>query len=259
MGTGAGFASPAAALAAVRDGLQYLNSVDAARLPAAAQADCLRGLARAEAAHTAAQARMLAAFSAGGGYEDDGQGSAQVWLRWQTRITRGAAATATGWVKRLAPHPAVGQALASGSLSPSWAREICHWSDRLPAGLRAGADDILLAAAAGGADLADLAALAEEMRRRCAGPDKDGDGFDDRNVWLDVTFGGAGRLAGDLTPACAAALSAVLDALGKKAGPEDNRTAAQRRHDALEEACRRLAGSAACLSGLGSPPRSSCT
>jgi hypothetical protein len=35
-------------------------------------------------------------------------------------------------------------------------------------------------------------------------------------------------------------MTAVLEALGKKAGPEDTRTAAQRRHDALEEACRRL-------------------
>jgi Domain of unknown function (DUF222) len=42
---------------------------------------------------------------------------------------------------------------------------------------------------------------------------------------------------GDLTPACAAALSVVLDALAGKAGPEDTRTVLQRRHDALEEAC----------------------
>jgi hypothetical protein len=54
---------------------------------------------------------------------------------------------------------------------------------------------------------------------------------------LGVTFGGAGRLTGDLTPGCSAALSAVLEALGKPAGPEDTRTAPQRRHDALEEAC----------------------
>jgi hypothetical protein len=32
----------------------------------------------------------------------------------------------------------------------------------------------------------------------------------------------------------------VLEALGKRTGPEDTRTAGQRRHDALEEACRRL-------------------
>ena len=57
---------------------------------------------------------------------------------------------------------------------------------------------------------------------------------------LDRTFQGAGRLTGDLTPGCAAAVSAVLEALAKPAGPEDLRTATQRRHDALEEACRRL-------------------
>ena len=64
--------------------------------------------------------------------------------------------------------------------------------------------------------------------------------FEERALWLETTFGGAGRLHGDLAPGCAAALTVVLDALGQKAGPEDTRTAAQRRHDAIEEACRRL-------------------
>jgi Domain of unknown function (DUF222) len=64
--------------------------------------------------------------------------------------------------------------------------------------------------------------------------------FEDRWFRLGITFRGAGRAEGDLTPGCAAALAAVLAALGKKAGPEDTRTGAQRRHDALEEACRRL-------------------
>jgi hypothetical protein len=80
------------------------------------------------------------------------------------------------------------------------------------------------------------------MLARAALPDDDGDGFADRSLWLDKTLAGAGRLAGDLTPACTAALSAVLDALGGKTGPEDTRTATQRRHDALEEACQRLIG-----------------
>ena len=68
-----------------------------------------------------------------------------------------------------------------------------------------------------------------------------------------MTFGGAGGLEGDLTPACTAALAAVLEALGKKAGPEDVRTAPQRRHDALEEACRRLIG-AGCLPDRAGQP-----
>ena len=139
-------------------------------------------------------------------------------------------------------------ALAEGAISPSWARHICTWTDQLPEDGRDDADEILLAAAAGGATLPDLAGLAEEMRRRAVtrdgGRSQDGtggdEGFADRRVRLGVTFGGAGALDGDLTPACAAALAAVLEALGKKAGPEDVRTAPQRRHDALEEACRRL-------------------
>jgi hypothetical protein len=72
-------------------------------------------------------------------------------------------------------------------------------------------------------------------------------------VRLDVTYGGAGRLTGDLTPACAAALAAVLAALGKKTGPEDARHPLQRKHDALEEACRRLAGSGGLPEQAGQP------
>ena len=246
--------SVAGALGAISAGLAFLNAVPAADLPASIQADCLKALARAESAHTAAQASMLAAFSAQGGCEDDGQHTARAWLKWQTRITAGAAAGQVGWAKRLARHPAVGVALAAGDISPSWARDLCGWTDLLPDGERLAADDILLAAAAGGGTHADLASLADEMRRRCAGPDEDADdGFDDRSVRLDLTFGGAGRLSGDLTPACTAALSAVLDALGKSAGPEDVRTADQRRHDALEEACRRLVGSRCLPDRAGQP------
>ena len=239
--------SAADAVAMAQAGLAYLANANMASAPAAAQAECLRGLERAGSLATAARAGVLAAFMAGGGYEDDGQGSARAWLRWQTRVTSGAAAGAVAWARRLAAHPAVGDALAAGDISASWAREICAWTGQLPADKQADADAILLAAAAGGADLADLAGLAGEMQRRCAGPDPDGDGgFGDRWLRLDLTLHGAGRVEGDLTPQCAAALRAVLEALGKKAGPEDTRSKGQRDHDALEEACRRLIG-AGCL------------
>ncbi len=246
--------SSAAALAAIRAGLAYLNRADTGSMSPAEQAECLRELERAEAGHTAARARVLAAFTAQDGFERDGQRCARSWLRWQTRVTGGAAAGAVGWVRRLAAHPAVGRALAAGAVSVSWAREICAWTDLLPETARPAADEILLAAADGGAALADLAALAGEMRRRSAAPDPDGgDGFDDRGLDLGVTFGGAGRVNGDLTPGCTAALSAVLEALGKKAGPEDVRTAAQRRHDALEEACRRLVAAGGLPGRAGQP------
>ena len=107
----------------------------------------------------------------------------------------------------------------------------------------------------GGADQHDLARLAREMLDRAqARPDRDNDGFEERALWLGTTFGGAGRLHADLTPACAAALTVVLEALGQKAGPEDTRTAAQRRHDAIEEACRRLIGGQMIGGRDGQPP-----
>src|SRR3984885_14706276 len=246
--------SAADAMAMAHAGLAYLASADMASLPAAAQAECLRGLERAESLHTAARAGALAAFISAGGYEDDGQGSARTWLRWQTRITSGAAAGAVGWARRLAAHPAVGEALAAGEISVSWAREICAWTAKLPEGKQADADAILLAAAARGAELADLAGLAEEMRRRCAQPDADADdGFADRWLRLDRTLHGAGRVEGDLTPQCTAALDAVLDAFGKKTGPEDTRTVGQRHHDGLEEACRRLIASGCVPARAGQP------
>ena len=241
-------------LAAVLDGLAFLNQAALADLPGVVQADALRQMARVESACTAAHAGLLGAFSASGAHEDDGQQSERAWLKWQTQITAGAAAGAVGWMKRLAAHPAVRAALAAGVVSPSWAKKICEWTDLLPEGIRGDADEILLAAAGEGAVLPDLAALAEEMRRRTAAPDPDGGGgFDERRVRLGLTFGGAGVLEGDLTPACAAALAAVLEALGKKAGPEDARTAPQRRHDALEEACRRLIGAGCVPDRAGQP------
>ena len=95
--------------------------------------------------------------------------------------------------------------------------------------------------ALGGADLHDLGALAREMTERARTSPGDGDdGFAGRALWLDTTMGGAGQVRGDLTPECATALGAVLDALSGRAGPEDTRTVPQRRHDALEEACTRL-------------------
>ncbi len=232
------------ALASASAALSGLACSDTTELTTAEQADCLRALERAHAQLIAARSAVLTAFSSARGFEDDAAGGPRSWLRWQTRVTTATAADAVGWMERLAVHPSVASAMAAGEVSASWARKICWWSDRLPEDSRAQADAILLGAAAGGADLRDLAGLAEQMYRMTAKADTDdgGDGFDSRNVRLLTHFRGAGKLDGDLTPECAAALRAVLDSLSAKAGPEDIRTAAQREHDALAEACRRLIG-----------------
>ena len=243
------------ALAMVRAGLGYLAGCDAGSLATSVQAEALIGLEAAEAQHTAARAKILAVFTAQQGYEADGYHGAASWLRARTRVTKGAAAAATGWARRLGAHPVIAAALAAGQLPVSLARLVCDWTDQLPEDYRADADGILLAAVLGGADQHDLARLGREMLDRAQTcPDRDNDGFEERALWLGTTFGGAGRLQGDLTPACAAALSVVLDALGQKAGPEDTRTAAQRRHDAVEEACRRLIGGQMIPGRDGQPP-----
>jgi hypothetical protein len=245
------------ALAMAMAGFGWLAGADMAGMPAAVRAGCLRELERVRSVQTAAHAAVLSAFDYDGCYTDDGQGTSRTWLRWQTQVTPGAAAGAVGWMRRLRAHPAVHDALRAGTISESWARQVCEWTDLLPESARPDADAILLAAATKGAELGDLAALVEQMRAALARPDHDGpdDGFEQRQVRLATTLGGAGKLDGDLTPGCAAAVQTVLDALGKKAGPEDIRTPGQRRHDAIEEAMRRLIASGCLPDRAGQPTK----
>lgn len=248
-----GPASADEALGMVMAGLGWLAKADLAEAPVAVQAECLRQLERARSVQTAAHASILSAFDRADGYAGDGQGTARVWLQWQTQITRTAASALVGWMRRLRDHPAVAEALREARISASWAQVICALSDRLPEWARGDADAILLRAAADGAELADLIALLEQMLQLLGCRDDGSGTFEDRQLHLGVSIDGSGRLEGDLTPQCTEALDAVLDALGKKLGPEDTRTRAQRRHDALYEACRRLIG-AKCLPDRAGQP-----
>ena len=232
-------ASVSEAMEMVQAGLSYLAAADAAQLADEAQAECLGELERADAVVTAARASFLSVFTIGKGYSADADYSARAWLMHRTGITRGAAAAHTAWAKRAATHPHVVAALAAGTLSESYGRTICQWTDRLPEKFRQESDELLAAAAAAGLDLRDLGAMFAEMyeRARSELPDEDPDGdFEDRGVRLVTTFQGAGVLNADLTPECAAVVDAVLDALSAPAGAEDTRTREQRYHDALQEA-----------------------
>ena len=92
------------------------------------------------------------------------------------------------------------------------------------------------------------------VRARGDLPDQDpGREFADREVKLATTIGGAGVMHGDLTAECAAAVAAVLDALGAPAGAEDDRTKGQRYHDALAEAMRRLTAAGLLPERAGQP------
>src|SRR6266567_3908728 len=190
-------ASAREAMEMVHAGLGWLAAADATALAGEEQARCLTMLEQAAAMGTAARASVLAAFTSGQGYAADADYSPRVWLIHKTRITKGAAVGHTAWARRAGAHPQVVAALAGGELSESFGRTICQWTGRLPRDCREAADEILLAAAAAGMGLRDLAGLAREILDRYQpgepDPDRDQDeAFEDRAVRLDATFGGAG-------------------------------------------------------------------
>ncbi len=249
-------ASATEALGMLESALGYLSAADATAMAAETQARCLQALERATAMGTAARTSILAAFTSGQGYCADADYSPRAWLINKTRITKGAAMSYTAWVRRAAAHPLIAGTLAAGELSESYARTICTWTDKLPEECREDADAILLGAAGAGMDLPDLAALAAEIYTRSLPdtPDDDKDGaFEDRSVRLETTFEGAGVLSGDLTPECAAVVGAVLDALSPPGGAEDTRSQAQRYHDGLQEAMRRLVAAGLLPERAGQP------
>jgi hypothetical protein len=220
--------------------LDYLITA-APGLPAAGCGEALASLGGVQARLAAARSVLLRRFDALDGHAADGYGSASAWLAAMARMSGRDAKAAVRQMRQLSTHPDLESGLARGDVSESWAGEIAGWLRKLPQELRAGTQKILAEAAAAGASLEDLATITAHAltmwQEQHPDPDDDDGGFGDRYLTVGTTFGGAGVIRGDLTPGCAAAVTAVLEAFGKKAGPEDDRTQAQRFHDGLQQAC----------------------
>jgi hypothetical protein len=244
---GRAFGSVADALRVTRAAAVYLNSHAAADLDGAARAEALEQLGAITSLLGAAANGILRRFDASDDHDTDGYATAAAWLAAKTHLGRKDAKAAVRQMRLLGRHPLLDAATAAGAITVSWAREIAAWTGRIDHGeLQSEADQILLDAATAGADLDDLRLLAqaayEAWRAQEPDPEDDPAGrrFGDRYLILDTTLDGAGHIRGDLTPECAAATAAVTEALGKPRGPEDLRTAGQRYHDALQEACELL-------------------
>ena len=231
----------------VRAGLGYLARADVASLPAVTQARLLREYERAQSQHTAGRVRALSAFTAQGGYADDGHGGSAS-VAGLADPGHGQGRVRDDRVDAPPGRPPAGRRRAGRGddhrvVRPEDLLLVGSAARRLPGRWPT---RILADAAAGGADLDFLSQMAEEMFSRVTPPDKDDEDdarFHDRFFRLTRLFQGHGRADGDLTPECLAAVTEVLDTLGKKAGPEDDRSAGQRGHDALEEAMRLLLAS----------------
>jgi hypothetical protein len=218
---------------------------DPALLLAPVAADRLRALERHDAVQAAVRARLLQVFDAQDGHLADGQRTTRAWLIHSTRVTKGQAGEYKAIQALARDHQVLLAALAEGDvLTKSAALQVAKWTKAIPGRYRDQAEEIVVGAARGGADLRSLAAICAEIRSLTAQPDPDGhDPGLDRGLTLAATFEGAGVIHGDLTPECTAMVQAVLDALSAPRGGEDPRTRPQRYHDALEEAMRRLLAS----------------
>ena len=240
---GAGFRSVAEAMRAGVAFADYLNASDAADLEPAALGEALVSIGEIQSKLAVASAEFLFRFDAHDGHDADGYATSSAWLAAMSRLTKKDAKAAVRRMRVIAGHPLLARGMAQGEISESWAREITAWLKKLPEELRDGTEEILAEAAAGGASLEDLATItaAALAQWEAEHPDEDDDdGFPDRFLQIETTFAGAGVIRGDLTPECSAAVTAVLEALGKKAGPEDDRSEPQRFHDALQLACELL-------------------
>jgi Domain of unknown function (DUF222) len=247
-GDGRAPGSVAEALRAAEASLDYLIPA-AAELPAVTCGEALTALGEIQAKFTAAHAALLRRFDALDGHCADGYNTSAAWLAAMSRMSAKDAKAAVRQMRTLRQHRPLDEALGSGEISASWTDQILRWIKKMPLQLRDDSETvlaiekILVQAAASGASLDDLrtifARAVLQWEAEHPDPDRD-DGFDDRFVQTSTTFGGSGVLRGNLTPECAAAVRAVLEALGKKAGPEDTRTEGQRFHDALQLGCELL-------------------
>ena len=254
LGGGLAGAQAGRAFASVADALRvghalagYLNSPAAADLDGPARGEALEQLGAITSLLSAATNGILRRFDAAYDHDADGYATSSAWLAAKNKLGGKDAKAAVRQMRLLARHPHLDAATTTGALTISWAKEIAGWTGQIDHDeLQAEADKILVEAAAAGADLDDLKLIAqaayEAWRAQEPDPDEDprGRGFGDRDLRLETTMDGAGRIRGDLTPECAAAVTAVLEALGKRRGPEDLRTIGQRYHDALQEGCELL-------------------
>ncbi len=255
MGTGTAPASMAEALDAIEDLAGFVADLAAADLPAAELGAGLAGMERIDAVLAAARSGLLAAFDATDGHLADGQRTLRAWAVNVLGVTKGQAGEYLALRALARDHAVLRAGLRDKVIPKSLALQLARWTRDIPGGFRPKAEEILVMAARAGARLRELAAIYAEIRSHTAPPDPDGpDPHLDRGLSLDMTIDGAGLLRGDLTPECAAMVTAVLEALSAPQ-PGDLRTRPQRYHDALKEAMRRLLAANLVPARAGQPAR----
>src|SRR6266540_2890363 len=213
-------------------------------LPAGAPAG-RGGLAAALDWLDAARLRLLAAVDARGaaGAEHGTLAPTAGWLRANRRLSPAPAAQRVRTARALhrGPLRATARALAAGEVSYAHAAALADATSDLPPARVAEAEPVLVDAAAR-LDPPRLRRLADHLRELV---DPDGTEqrgrarLEQRGLRLSGTVDGMVDVKGLLDPEAGEAIQAALAPLARPTGPDDGRSAAQRRADALGELARR--------------------
>lgn len=188
----------------------------------------------------AAIADRVAVIHGRGDAAGRGAVSTQAWLRAEGRMPRAEAGRTVATAVGLRELPGVRDALADGQIGSAHARVLARTVTAW------GADDAREAEP----HLLEVARLVDPDRlgrivegfRRVTTPETSAEeaqrAYAARELFVSKPFAGTVNILGTLTAETYAALSAAMGPLVRKAGPDDTRTPAQRRHDALDELAR---------------------
>lgn len=216
---------------------------DPATLDRAGLATEIRELVIARRRVEAELVRRVRAFDVRRLAQVEGAASTTAWLGRETRMGPGEAALLVRTGRRLPELPALAEAFNSGEIGVEHLRAVDSLAKNTDEATVA-THDALLAATAVVVRPNDLARLAQRIAVHA-----DTDGrlsariSDRRHVDLSQTFDGLWHLSGLLEPETGALLSAAIASTMTPTGPEDTRTAGQRRHDAVGDIASAFLGS----------------
>ena len=200
----------------------------------------LRSLHRAINRLQAEATRTLEAFDRTNAYEVDGSLSAASWLRHRCNLSYGTASNQVQLARRLPELPQAQAAFASGDISSAHVSLMARTVDQV--GLEPVRDqERVLVEAARQLDPRMFRQVTVHLRH-CVDPDgalEDANqAYERRGVWLSETMDGLFVLNGTLDPEGGAILRTALAAVEGKPVPGDERSARQRRHDAMVDLAR---------------------
>src|ERR1700682_5881572 len=221
--------------------LDLLGAEDLYAAPPESMGDDLKGLTRIANRIAAESSRRLRRFDKGQGYATSIALSAQACLRWQCNLTSATASEQVQVARQLDSLPQTEAAFSQGEISYRHAALIARTADQLGDQFEAHAETILVTAAK---ELDPLRLRRAAMfLRHCLEPDgvlsDANEAHERRFLYLSQTFDGIFRLDGQLDADGGAALQTALDALMGPPADDDQRSAPQRRADAMVELARR--------------------